>query len=163
MREIQDIIQELQRKAKLTITVEGDLADFLGVHIDRRSYGTLHHLSQPHLIDQILDDLHMGGDGVKPRSTPAGASSKLLTRHSNSRPFNNSFNYRSVIGKLNYLEKATRSSSPLQCTNTLVSFRIPRLNMAKRFAGSEDTWKGQGTIMWLSTIAIQRGHNMVMS
>jgi Reverse transcriptase (RNA-dependent DNA polymerase) len=105
--EIDEIIDELQKKAKLSITVEGDLADFLGVSIDRRPDGTIH-LSQPHLIDQILDDLRMKGTNVKSRSTPA-ASSKLLTRHSDSEPFDNSFNYRSLIGKLNYLEKATRS------------------------------------------------------
>ena len=106
-KEIESIIRELQTKSKLTITVEGNLADFLGVSIDRRKNGTIH-LSQPHLIDQILTDLKMKNDKVKPRSTPA-ASSKLLTRHSDSQPFDNSFNYRSVIGKLNYLEKATRS------------------------------------------------------
>ena len=39
--------------------------------------------------------------------TPA-ATSKLLSRHSGSPTFDNSFNYRSVIGKLNYLEKASR-------------------------------------------------------
>ncbi|KAI2490692.1 hypothetical protein MHU86_23876 [Fragilaria crotonensis] len=86
---------------------EGDLADFLGVSIDRRTDGTIH-LSQPHLIDQILEDLRLNGTNVKSRSTPA-ASSKLLTRHSDSESFDNSFNYRSIIGKLNYLEKATRS------------------------------------------------------
>ena len=41
----------------------------------------------------------MKDENVKPRTTPA-ASSKLLTRHSKSKPFDNSFNYRSVIGKL---------------------------------------------------------------
>ena len=50
----------------------------------------------------------MNGTNVKLHSTPA-ASSKLLTRHSDSEPSDNSFNYRSLIGKLNYLEKATRS------------------------------------------------------
>jgi len=105
--EIDQIIDELQKKAKLAITVEGDLADFLGVNIDRRSDGTIH-LSQPHLIDQILEDLRLKAANVKSRSTPA-ASSKLLTRHTDSEPFDNSFNYRSIIGKLNYLEKATRS------------------------------------------------------
>ena len=50
----------------------------------------------------------MSDKSVKPRSTPA-ASSKVLTRHSQSPNFDGSFNYRSVIGKLNYLEKATRS------------------------------------------------------
>jgi hypothetical protein len=106
-RKIDKIIEELQTKAKLAITVEGDLADFLGVNIDRRSDGTIH-LTQPHLIDQILSDLRLDNDKVNTRSTPA-ASSKLLTRHSKSPSFDNSFNYRSVIGKLNYLEKATRS------------------------------------------------------
>jgi hypothetical protein len=105
--EIDRIIEELQSKAKLSITVEGDLADFLGVSIDRRPDGTIH-LTQPHLIDQILEDLRLNKSNVKVRSTPA-ASSKLLTRHSDSEPFDNSFNYRSLIGKLNYLEKATRS------------------------------------------------------
>jgi hypothetical protein len=106
-KEIDLIIHELQHKARLAITVEGDLADFLGVNIDRRGDGTIH-LSQPHLIDQIIEDLRLNGENVKEKATPA-ASSKLLTRHSKSRPFDNSLNYRSVIGKLNYLEKATRS------------------------------------------------------
>ena len=104
--EIDDSIRELQEKAKLSITVEGDLADFLGVSIDRRRDGTIH-LSQPNLIDQILKDLRMHDEGVKPRTTSA-ASSKLLTQHSKSPAFDKSFDYRSVIGKLNYLEKATR-------------------------------------------------------
>jgi hypothetical protein len=105
--EIQVIIDELQVKAKLQITVEGDLADFLGVSIERKTDGTIH-MTQPHLIDQILQDLRMMDESVKMRSTPA-ASSKVLSRHSSSPQFDGSFNYRSVIGKLNYLEKATRS------------------------------------------------------
>ena len=105
--EIRQIIEELQTKSKLSITVEGDLADFLGVSIERKEDGTIH-MTQPHLIEQILGDLRMLDESVKPRSTPA-ASSKVLTRHSQSPNFDGSFNYRSVIGKLNYLEKATRS------------------------------------------------------
>jgi hypothetical protein len=105
--EIQTIIDELQQKAKLQITVEDDLADFLGVSIERKADGTIH-VTQPHLIEQILQDLRMMDKSVKPRSTPA-ASSKVLTRHSSSPAFDGSFDYRSVIGKLNYLEKATRS------------------------------------------------------
>ena len=66
-KEIDTIIDELQQKAKLAITVEGDVADFLGVNIDRRN-----------LIKQILKDLRLDGDSVKPQSTPA-ASSELLS------------------------------------------------------------------------------------
>jgi hypothetical protein len=85
--EIDKIIDELQNKATLSITVEGDLADFFGVSIDRRSDGTIHS-SQPHLINQILDNLRLNGTNVKSCSTPA-ASSKLLARHSESEPFVN--------------------------------------------------------------------------
>jgi hypothetical protein len=115
--EIEKVIDDLQNKAKLAITVEGNLADFLGVNIDRKSNGTIH-LTQPRLIDQINQDLRLQGENVKQRTTPA-ASSKLLTRHSNLKPFDNSFNYRLVIGEPNYLKKATRSDISYvvhQCT-----------------------------------------------
>ena len=75
--------------------------------IEQKSDGTIH-MSQPHLIDQILNDLCLNDNSVKMRTTPA-ASSKLITRHSNSQNFDGSFDYRSLIGKLNYLEKAMRS------------------------------------------------------
>jgi hypothetical protein len=42
--------------AGLDLTVEGDISDFLGVKISRQPDGTIH-LTQPHLIDQIIADL----------------------------------------------------------------------------------------------------------
>ena len=104
--EINQIIEDMKR-AKLNITIEGDLQDFLGVNIDRKPDGTIH-LTQPHLIDQILDDLRINKDEVNTKSTPA-KSSQILFSHLESPPFDNSFHYRSVIGKLNYLERGTRS------------------------------------------------------
>ena len=79
----------------------------MGVNIERRSDGSIN-LTQPHLIDSILEDLKLTGDDVHTKETPA-ASSKLLSRHSDSPSFDNSFNYRSVIGKLGYLDKGSRS------------------------------------------------------
>jgi len=104
--EINEIIEDM-KKVKLDITVEGDLQDFLGVNIDRKEDVSIH-LSQPHLIDQILKDLRLDADNVAVKSTPA-SSSKLLSRQDDSEPLDNSFNYRSVIGKLNYLERGSRS------------------------------------------------------
>ena len=104
--EIEQVLKEL-KEAKLDITDEGDVKDFLGVNIEKQNDGTIH-MTQPHLIDQILKDLNMNGDDVKIKDTPA-ASSRLLSRYTNSKDFDGSFNYRSLIGKLNYLEKATRS------------------------------------------------------
>ena len=147
-KEIDNIIDELKSKAKLDITVEGDLADFLGVHIDRRKDGTIH-LSQPHLIEQILKDLRMDTKDIKTRSTPA-ASSKVLTRHSASDPFDNSFDYRSVIGKLNYLEKATRSDISFavhQCARFVSDPKVEHGEavrwLGRYLAGTRD----KGTIM----------------
>jgi hypothetical protein len=95
--EIKQIIKDLQ-KAKLNITKEGDLEDFLGVQIERKKDGTIH-LTQPQLIDQILDGLRLNNNNVITKSVPA-SSSRLLSRHSNSEDFDRSFDYCSVlIGK----------------------------------------------------------------
>jgi hypothetical protein len=103
--ELDKIIEQMKRTG-LELTVEGDMADFLGVKIDYRKDGTIH-LTQPHLIESILAELHLNGPRTKFKSTPAAAS-KILSRHSDSDPFDNHFHFRRVIGKLNYLEKSTR-------------------------------------------------------
>ena len=104
--ELDKIMQEIA-DAGLDITQEeGGLEDFLGVNIEQTAPDT-YHLSQPHLIEQILKDLRLRGDDVAVKGTPACAS-KMLGSHPESKPFDGHFNYRSVIGKLNYLEKSTR-------------------------------------------------------
>ena len=105
-KEIQTIIQQI-RSTGLQITEEGDIQDFLGINIMRRKDGTIE-LTQPHLIDQILHDLKMDDERLKPKDTPC-KSSTILTRGDSDEDFDRSFHYRSVIGKLNYLEKGTRS------------------------------------------------------
>ena len=55
LKEVERAIEDI-KKAKLDITIEGE--DFLGVNIDRKKDGTIH-LTQPHLIDQILDDFRL--------------------------------------------------------------------------------------------------------
>mmetsp|Transcript_22323 Transcript_22323/g.48518 ORF Transcript_22323/g.48518 Transcript_22323/m.48518 type:complete len:523 (+) Transcript_22323:114-1682(+) len=90
----------------LNITEEGDIQDFLGVNIDRQPDGTIK-FTQPHLIHQILKDMHLDGDEVKTQEIPA-SSSKLLKRHTTSKKHDESFKYRSIIGQLGYLEKGSR-------------------------------------------------------
>jgi hypothetical protein len=105
-KEINKIIQQI-KDAKLDITVEGDVQDFLGVNISKQSDGTVT-FTQPHLIDKILEATKMDKPNLKPKDTPA-PSSRILHRHSESEDFDNSFNYRSVVGMLNYLDKGSRS------------------------------------------------------
>jgi len=75
--EIEQAIADI-KAAKLDITIEGDIQDFLGVNIDRKPDGSIH-MTQPHLIDQILSELKIPIN-TNPKSTPA-SSSKLISRH----------------------------------------------------------------------------------
>ena len=102
--ELEAILQQIQDSG-LGITDEGDIADFLGVNIQRTD-GEFH-LTQPKLIDSILEDLRLDGDRVSTKDIPM-KSSKLLSRHPDSPDFDQHFNYRRVVGKLNFLEQSTR-------------------------------------------------------
>ena len=64
-------------------------------------------MSQPHLIAQILEDLGLGKPSTLSKPTPA-LSSKIIGREVDGKPFNERWEYRSVIGKLNFLEKSAR-------------------------------------------------------
>ena len=77
----------------------------MGINFDKLESGDLK-LWQPHLINQIVQEV-----GINPReatrTTPA-LSTRILRRckeEPNAKP---KFNYRRVIGKLNYLEKSSR-------------------------------------------------------
>ena len=75
--EVDQAIQDVQ-DAKLNITIKVCLQNFLGVNIDSRQDGSIH-LTQPHLIEQILEDIKIGKI-VKPKSTPASIP-RLISRH----------------------------------------------------------------------------------
>jgi hypothetical protein len=90
----------------LKITSKATLEDFLGVNINRTPKGTIE-LTQTRLLDSIIKDLRLDKPNVAHKDTPC-ASSKLLSAHTGSEGFDGHFHYRSVIGKMNYLEKCTR-------------------------------------------------------
>ena len=102
--ELDKVIKDLE-DANLGITDEGDISDFLGVNIQQ--VGNEFHLTQPKLIDSIIQDLHLDDDSHT-KDIPM-KSSKLLSRHPDSPDFDHHFNYRRVIGKLNFLEQSTRA------------------------------------------------------
>ncbi len=104
LKELDKIIEDM-KKVGLDLTVEGDISDFLGINIQCHKDSKVN-LTQPHLIDSILKELGLQADNAKAKSTPA-ASSKLLGCHDDATPHNESFHYRRIIDKLNYLEKST--------------------------------------------------------
>jgi hypothetical protein len=67
-KEISQIVTNV-KKAKLDRTDEDNIEDFLGINIDIRKDGTVH-LTQLHLIDQILKTLRMDGVNVNQRTFP---------------------------------------------------------------------------------------------
>lgn len=104
-QEIEDIYKQMQ-EAGLKVTKEGKLDDFLGVNIERKEDNTIH-LTQPTLIKSVLEDLRLLDDKVNPKPIPM-KSSTILSRHLDSPKHDDSFHYRSVIGKLGYIEKGSR-------------------------------------------------------
>ena len=124
LKEIDEAFQAI-KSTDLNVTEEGDVQDFLGVNITRENDGSIH-FKQPLLIKQILDDLRLHEIDGRIREIPAKAS-KILSRHSHSTPHDRPFNYRSIIGKLGYLEKGSRPELAYiihQCARFRVSPKI---------------------------------------
>jgi hypothetical protein len=113
-KEIDKIIQQL-RDLNFDVQDEGQIEDFLGIRIQQRKDGTIE-MSQPHLIEQILQDLnltHKPGESLPSKYAPKAVnipatSTTTLERDPDGEDHNESWSYRSVIGKLNYLEKSSR-------------------------------------------------------
>lgn len=89
------------RKAKFKIEDQESIGDYLGVKIRKHSDGN-YQLSHPQLINSLLKDMNFE-ENTKGRTTPAHSTVKV-----NGSQMEPTFHYRSVIGKLNYLEKSTR-------------------------------------------------------
>ena len=108
-REIDKAIKDLQdinkAKARFVIEDQGSINDYLGINFEYLADGKIK-LSQPHLINQIIEEVNVKPNTKKP--TPA-ASTKPLRRDESAPPCQNPpFHYRRVIGKLNFLEKSSR-------------------------------------------------------
>ena len=86
----------------------GDIADYVGVNVKCLPNGKLE-LTQPQLIKSMLEDLRLT-DESKQADTPS-LSTVLLHADLNGEAHDDHFDYRSVIGKLNYLEKSTRGDN----------------------------------------------------
>jgi Reverse transcriptase (RNA-dependent DNA polymerase) len=82
------------------ITCKDTVSDFLGVNISRHDDNEIT-LSQPKIIQTILDDLNLKEDSnTLPIPAP---STRILHAHKDSTQHKESWHYRSIIGKLNFL------------------------------------------------------------
>lgn len=96
-------LQDLRQSFKLTD--EGNIADYLGIKVTRLATGIIS-LTQPQLIESILRDINFSKN-TKSKTIPA-VSTHLLQQDSEGDTFNEHWDYRSLIGKVNFLEKSTR-------------------------------------------------------
>ena len=102
--DIEQVLKDL-KKANLEVTDEGNIEDFQEINIESKK-GKIK-LLQPHYIEQVIKDLGLNHNKILSKTIPA-ASSKVLYAHKVSPPFDDSFHYILVIGKLNYLERSCR-------------------------------------------------------
>jgi hypothetical protein len=101
--QLQDVIKELQ-DLNLKIEDQGHPADYVGVNISKIKDGS-YEFMQRALIDSIIKDVNLTDS--KTKTVPAKVALQLHAFKEDP-PFNQSFDYRSAVGKLNYLGQITR-------------------------------------------------------
>ena len=129
------------------MTDEGNLSDYLGVKVEHLPNGNTK-LSQLHLIQQIINDLgYNERTGTKP--TPAASTIKL-NRDIHGQSMHEEWHYRSVIGKLNFVEKSTRPDIAYavhQCARFSSDPKESHANAVKRIVKYLLGTKDQGIIL----------------
>ena len=141
---INSFIDEL-RSAGLDLGVEDDYAGYLGVEVKPCEDGSLL-LSQTGLIERIINDLGLA-ESTTSKRTPV---TDVLSKFPSSPPFNEAFNYRSVLGKLMYLSANTRgelSFANHQCARFAVDPREPHATAIKRIGRYLIGTRDKGTII----------------
>ena len=122
-RAIDAVVADLHAcSRRFTVDDQGDIGDFLGIQIQKLSDGTIR-LTQPQLIDSIIKDLHLQS-GSNCKKTPA-VPTNLLHKDAESEEMTPEFHYRSVIGKMNFLEKIDETGHLRKCTPVRLFLRTP--------------------------------------
>ena len=107
---------------------QGDIGEFLGFQVQKQDDGSIL-LTQPQLIDSIIKDLHLQASS-NGKKTPSVTTS-LLHKDSDGPEMTPDFHYRSVISKLNFLEKSTRPNISISVHQCARFSENPRKSHAK--------------------------------
>jgi hypothetical protein len=105
-------------------------------------------VSQPHLIQSVLDDLNFN-EQTGTKSTPASLLVKL-NQDIHGKAFNEDWSYQSVIGKLNFVEKSTRPDIAYavhQCARFLMDPKDSHATAVKRIGKYLLATKDKGMIL----------------
>jgi hypothetical protein len=147
--ELDKMVKKLQ--SSFDLTEEGDLCDYLGIKVTKHEDASIS-LTQLHLIASILKDLGLDKPNTNTARTPSSSTKKkALTRHEDLPAHDQKqFDYRSVIGKLNYLEKSSRpdiAEAVHQCARFSSNPRSAHTEAVKRIGRYLRGTDQQGVIM----------------
>ena len=106
---IDDLIHSLMNGPEnYVLTDEGEIDKYLGVDIDKSKKGSIE-LRQSYLIQRCLEAME-ANDKMNMKRTPA--TKPLIHKDKDGSPRKHQWNYRQVIGMLNYLTSTTRPDIP---------------------------------------------------
>jgi hypothetical protein len=103
-KDIDSFVKTLRDNYKLTLNDLDPIDDFLGIHFSHQDNGELH-MSQTGLIDAVTESAHIPKSRLTNTPTPATA---ILHPATEGLARQESWNYSSVIGQLNYLAQNSR-------------------------------------------------------
>ena len=114
---------KVDRKSGLDIEDKGNIEDYLGANIKEKGNGKIN-LTQNQIINSIINNVQLPKN-TAPRQTPT-FSTKILRRDAASPPFDERFNYPSVVVKINFLEKSTRPNIAYATHQCACFYKYPR-------------------------------------
>jgi hypothetical protein len=103
-KDIDYFVKTLHDDYKLTINDPDPIDDFLRIHFSHQDNGELH-MSQTGLIDAVTESVHIPKGRLKNTPTPA---TEFLHADTEGIVRQESWNYPSVIGQLNYIAQNSR-------------------------------------------------------
>ena len=103
---LEELVENLRGKDYI-LTDEGPLTKYLGVDVKYNKRGGFE-LAQPFLIERIINLLGVNANESNWNTRPTPAVKPLLHKDTNGIPRNNSWNYRTAIGMLTYLQGTSR-------------------------------------------------------
>ena len=136
-------IDEL-RSCEFDLGVEDAYALYLGVDIITQEDGSILSMLQTGLIERVLVDFGLT-DSTSSKITPSAEI--LAPQHKSSTPFDEQFNYRSVLGKVMYLSSNTccelSLANPHQCSHFSIDPRTrhgvaPLKGIGRYLLGTQD-------------------------
>jgi hypothetical protein len=133
-----------------TLECEGEVSAYLGVQVRKDAITKTITLTQPGLIEQVIEDVGLL-EFSKGKDTPADS---ILYADKEGPPHRDTWNYRSVIGKLNYIANNTRPDISMaihQCAHFSSSPRAIHELAVKRIIHYLFATKTKGLTLHLTT------------